>query len=293
MTGLRLGVIAFLDILGFKGIWTREQPRVVLEAMRRIKRRGRQLQGRDRSGSIVVADGFDHRVKCVSDTVIVVVAPRGRGCTERMMYRAMYSAAWIAGSIMNDALSGPVPLLFRGCLGVGLMKMAGDFLIGPAVDETASQFERADGPFFWLTPSALALSNEYADTFTERIEPALMTRYQVPLNSKHSEGVDTLVHSYFGVRCPPEYWSELEAQIAAAFGPRPLCEAVDRKYSNTVSFLRHIKMVARDTEYREPDLRMPYWDDLTSDQRLGVAYDGGVSVVKEFLRRTRTVKLFG
>lgn len=153
MIGLRLGVIAFLDVLGFKGIWNREQPRVVLDTMRRIKREGKTLQGGDHSGSLVRADGFDHRVKCVSDTVIIVVAPRGRRCTERMMYRAMYSATWIAGSIMAEALSGELPLLFRGCIGAGLMKMDGDFLIGPAVDETASQFELSDGPFFWLSDS--------------------------------------------------------------------------------------------------------------------------------------------
>ena len=152
MTGLKLGVVAFLDVLGFKGIWNREQPRVVLDKLREIKNRGRELQGSDHSGSIVSDDGFEHRVKCVSDMVIVVVAPRGRGCTDRMLYKAMFSATWITGLIMRRALEGDLPLLFRGCLGAGLMKMEGEFLIGPAVDQTASLFEKADLFSEWPPP---------------------------------------------------------------------------------------------------------------------------------------------
>src|SRR5262249_8223302 len=131
MRGLKLGAVAFLDVRGFKGIWSRAQPRAVLKKMRQIKNAGKSLQGSDHSGSIVVDDGFDHKVKCVSDTVIVVVTPRGRArdCTARMLYKAMFSTTWIAGWIMREALDGELPLLFRGCLGAGLMNVEGDFLM--------------------------------------------------------------------------------------------------------------------------------------------------------------------
>jgi hypothetical protein len=286
MTGLRLGVIAFLDVLGFKGIWSRENTRLVLDTMRRIKRRGRDLQGFDHGGSIVSDDGFDHRVKCISDTVIVVVAPRGRGCTDRMMYKAMFSATWIAASIMAEALDGDIPLLFRGCLGAGLMKMEGDFLIGPAIDETASLYEEADGPFLWMSPSALAVNDEYADTFSERIEPTLMIRYAVPL--KRGKRIETLVHSYFGVRRHAEYRYKIRAQIDKAFGPKPLPQQLHAKYSNTKAFLGRVETLAgADSERVRLKVRTPYWDDLTFSQRLQILKVGGMDAADKFPRRSK------
>ena len=109
MTGLKLGAVAFLDVLGFKGIWNREKPGAVLNKLHHIKNTATGLQGADHSGTLVCDDGFDHKVKCVSDTVIVTVVPRGRGYNERMLYKAVYSAAWIAGGDHARGFGGGQP----------------------------------------------------------------------------------------------------------------------------------------------------------------------------------------
>ena len=75
------------------------------------------------------------------------------------------------------------------------MRIDGNFLIGPAVDETASLFELADGPFFWMSPSALELSDEFAETFPDQIEPGLMIRYPVPLKLRAENASSFLLRS--------------------------------------------------------------------------------------------------
>src|SRR4051812_35566170 len=104
MTGLKRGAVAFLDVLGFKGIWARVPPPLVLKTLRRIKTVGKSIQTGDHNYWIVSDDGFKYTVKCVSDTVMIVVVPRGRHTTDRMLYKALVSATWIGISIIEEAL---------------------------------------------------------------------------------------------------------------------------------------------------------------------------------------------
>lgn len=283
MTGLKRGAVAFLDVLGFKGIWGRVPPVMVLKKLRRIKKEGKRIQTGDHKYWIVSDDGFKYSVKCVSDTVVVVVAPRGRDSTDRMLYKALVSATWIGISLIEEALEEELPLLLRGCVGAGLMKMEGDFLIGPAVDEAASLYETAEGPFFWMTPSALALDDEFAETFMDRIEPALMMRYAVPL--KNDKKIETLVHAYSGATCPIGTWAKTRLQIEKVFGEKPLRPDVAIKYANTTAFLESIDGYRRRVKPREMKLRKPYWEDLTLNQKLSVLKRGGIGEMDNYPRR--------
>jgi hypothetical protein len=58
----------------------------------------------------------------------------------------MLSATLIAGHIMYAALLSSPSLLLRGCMALGGMIERSDFHIGPAADEAAEGFEKADGP---------------------------------------------------------------------------------------------------------------------------------------------------
>jgi hypothetical protein len=122
MKRLDIGVVVILDALGFKGIWSREDAGRVLSRMKSLRRAALRLQGRDRSGVLVSDSGFRHRVRCMSDTIVVTVIVKGPRAPKRALYRAMLSASMIAGDIMLDALYGSPTLLFRGC-------MAGEMLI--------------------------------------------------------------------------------------------------------------------------------------------------------------------
>jgi hypothetical protein len=219
MKGLRLGAVVLLDALGFKGIWNRMNSNDVLRQLKRIKREGLNLQGNDHGGVLMRADAFDHRVRCISDTIIVVVTVRGsvsETFPERPVYGTMLAAVWIAASMIDFALRGFPPFLFRGCMAAGRVSIDGDFLIGPAIDEAAELYERSDGPFFWMAPSALRINDSYADTFVERIEGSLMIRYPVPMKNGVAE--QTLAHDHF-INGPTEDRAALtRVRMISAFG---------------------------------------------------------------------------
>src|SRR5437667_7979985 len=134
MRGMDLGVIVILDALGFKGIWAREDAGQVLGCLKSLRRTGLKLQGKNKAGVLLNDFGFRHRVRCMSDTIVITVIVKGPQARRRALYRAILSASMIAGSIMMEAFSKSPKILFRGCLATGFMKEEVDFLIGPAVD---------------------------------------------------------------------------------------------------------------------------------------------------------------
>jgi hypothetical protein len=195
----------------------------------------------------------------------------------------MLAAAWIATSMIDFALSGFPPFLFRGCMSAGRVSMDGDFLIGPAIDEAAELYEQSDGPFFWLAPSALRIHDRYADTFNDRMDPNMITRYPVPM--KNGTAVDTLTHTHFGLTRPPEGWALTRARIITAFGDTQGHPSVARKRDNVLALLDHIQqMAASPDRNRGFTLRLPYLEDLTHDQRMNILVHDGVEALKSFPR---------
>jgi hypothetical protein len=272
MTGMNLGVIVILDALGFKGIWAREDAREVLGRLKSLRRTGLKLQGKDKSGVLLNDYGFRHRVRCMSDTIVITVIVKGSQGRRRALYRAMLSASIIAGSIMMEACRKSPQILFRGCLATGFMKEDVDFLIGPAVDEAAERFEKAHGPFLWLAPSALEITQEYAETYMDRIEPNILVSYSVPLNDgSHvkTQAFNFLIHN------EPERRDETRHNLLAAFGSNLSSDAKIKK-QNITSFLNHIEHMAVTGSWMNEDfiLRLPEWTDLSTSQRLQIVAHG-------------------
>ncbi|MEP7364575.1 MAG: hypothetical protein ABI972_15065 [Acidobacteriota bacterium] len=193
----------------------------------------------------------------------------------------MLSTVLIVESIIDKALDEPAPLLYRGCLAVGSMKIDGDFLIGPAIDEAAEYFELSDGPFFWLAPSALAINHQYAATFIDRIEPTLMVPYEVPM--KDGTAKATLAGCHFGLTRPFDGWRRTKERIYSAFGGAELPGDIEQKRSNIMHFLQHVESIAgtdwcgSNIEYRKPS-----WEDLTASQRARIIREGGLAALKDF-----------
>lgn len=286
MKGLRLGAVVLLDALGFKGIWNRFEPKVVLDQLKKLKREGLRLVGDNRAGVLLLDETFEHSVRCISDTIIVAVTIRGSaspGYPDRLVHRAMLSAVLIASHLMDSALDGTPPLLFRGCVAAGRMNIDGDFMIGPAVDEAAGFFEQSDGPFFWMAPSALHIVDEYAETFFDRIEPIYMIRYPVPM--KNGTTMPTLVHHYFGLRrnLNHDKWVLKRRRLIQAFGTE-LRPDIVRKRHNAVAFLDHVSQIAATaspfTSMSFP--RNPYLEDLTHNQIISIVLKAGVDSLHSF-----------
>ena len=270
MKGLRLGAVVLLDALGFKGIWNRVNPRLVINQLKKLKREGLRLVGDNRSGVLLQDDTFEHSVRCISDSIIIAVTIRGSALPaypERPVHRAMLSAALIASHLTYSALDGTPPLLFRGCMAAGRMNIDGDFMIGPAIDEAAGLFEQSDGPFIWMAPSALHIVDEYAETFFHRIEPIYMIRYPVPM--KNGTTIRTLVHHYFGLGLTLNHdkWVLTRQKLIQAFGTE-LRRDIARKRHNAAAFLDYVSDIAANAGpiTSMSFTRKPYLEDLTHNQ---------------------------
>jgi hypothetical protein len=271
---MQIGAVVLIDALGFKGIWRRESPSAVLRRLKSLRQAALNLQGRDGTGVLLNDSGLRHRVRCMSDTIAITVVVKGPNAPRRGLYRAMLSATTLAGSIMRDALSAQPPLLFRGCVAAGEFLAESDFLIGPAIDEAAEGFEKADGPFLWLSKSALEVSRVYSETFLDRLEPTMFIPHNLPLNDGSS--VPTSVFTYFGLTQRREDRLIVRRQLLAAFGKGPLSKNVLRKKTNAARFLSKIDRLAVSGSWmKEPVVhRFPDWNDLTSSQKIRLTLAG-------------------
>jgi hypothetical protein len=274
MKNLNLGAIAILDALGFKGIWAREDANRVLERFKSFRRKGLRLQGKDHGGALVSDVGFRHRVRCMSDTIVITVIVKSPNAPRRGLYKAILSASLIAGHIVMEGIRGSPPVLFRGCIAAGEMKEESDFLIGPAVDEAAEWHEKADGPFIWLTRSSLEIKSQYEDTFGDRLEPGIMLPYSVPLND--GTKIDTLTFTYFNPGREAESRAETSRHILRAFGQAPLAREVKRKKRNTHLFLKSLERIVRSGTLAANNRtsRLPNWNDLSFDQKMSLLKHG-------------------
>lgn len=156
---MQSGALAFIDVLGFKGIWKRADPDALLDKLRRTLH--------DTRDSVddwnMLPAGLDRFVNVqaafLSDTVAMGVA------VTRVPEHAHYSAGALAlrtlllhvnELVRSFAVTEP-PLAVRGCITIGKFIIDDQFILGPAVDQAAAHEREAEGAFVWLDPACRRL----------------------------------------------------------------------------------------------------------------------------------------
>jgi hypothetical protein len=188
---MQWGSVAILDILGFKGIWKRVDPDLVLKQMNALKagfliltsrledlaslpmrladftvmNEDEQRQTREKYEAFIPT----YQIRMFSDSVIVAahLPPRPNsmnppGIPEYFAHQDEHFRQWyflrsviiLVTSLVTEAIRLPVPFLYRGCIACGEFKIDHDFLVGPAIDEAAELHEQAEASIVWLAPSA-------------------------------------------------------------------------------------------------------------------------------------------
>ena len=144
------GAIAFLDALGFKGIWRDKDPQQVLQKLRAI-------EGEAQRKLLPAAAETDLSLRFFSDTVIICAESSNvRLPPELAAYRCLLRVTAAAAQIASVAAAQPPPpLAFRGAISCGKFEVTEKFLIGPAVDEAAEAEKLAQGALVWFCPTAL------------------------------------------------------------------------------------------------------------------------------------------
>ncbi len=136
---LRDGVVAMIDALGFRGIWTRFEGTIMhtLEALHA------EADARAEDGGV--------RVNIFSDTILIASSPPPGDADLHASLRAVLR---VVEGLWHTAVMASPPLLFRGCISTGKILVSERSVVGEAVDEAAGLMEAADCALVWFAPGA-------------------------------------------------------------------------------------------------------------------------------------------
>ena len=155
---MQVGAVAFLDALGFKGIWRSADPAVVLEKLQALKERLEKARVRPDEPSD--ASGFRSWVLFLSDTLVIAsTANYFKPRPEDEMFPLWFVCLGAADAVAAAAENDPT-LVYRGSVAFGKFEIRQQFLIGPAIDEAAEAEKLADGALIWLCPSAIRIMEQ-------------------------------------------------------------------------------------------------------------------------------------
>jgi hypothetical protein len=153
---MNYGSVAFLDVLGFKGIWKRHSPSEILERLELLQVAFRQMLPRTIK---ILPDGYltiESKASFLSDTFIMgawrssYVHPEFAPLAD---LNCLLYVILAANTVQHVSVMKEPYFVYRGCITSGefMMSQLSDFVVGPAVDEAATNERLAQGPFIWLS----------------------------------------------------------------------------------------------------------------------------------------------
>ena len=235
--GLRFGAVAFLDALGFKGIWSRYAPRDVIHNLRGVTFGDPMYQDPPLD---LERCSLASSVVTLSDTIVVSAAVTAKFASIDVttdlecQVVALASVCSKAGTICSMILNSNTPLVYRAAVAVGEFVHDDRFLMGPAIDEAAEQEKHAAGGLVWLTASAAKVVYEARrEGLFGDLELFLVSDYPVPM--KDGDHLASVVNP---LRFDFNHDRFLE-RVEATF--TDCREDVQRKRTNTMAFLRHAR----------------------------------------------------
>jgi hypothetical protein len=218
------GAVTFLDVLGWKGIWTRDD-----EAIAKLK--GLIAAAREAVPRVLATGaehipelrGFDERriqIESISDTIVLFTAGVA-GAT-----------LWLHGAlcqiIICTSIDRKIPV--RGATSYGDYATDDRIMVGPGIDEAASWHESTDWIGVIQSPTAYLLYSHPAQL------PRVWVPYPPPLKTGR---VETYCVDW------SRHWREVlgreEAQLKDAFTQMgPLDTSIAGKYLNALTFYRKL-----------------------------------------------------
>jgi hypothetical protein len=169
---MEYGAVLLLDALGTKKVWERMSPEIFLGRLE-----GLFEEAKGRQDSLDNAQlNAKWREMMFSDTIILAAT-----ISPSLQFRN-WESFWVtccassaALTLVAEGIKARIPM--RGAIAVGEMMLSDHAIVGPAIDEVAEWYERADWIGAVLAPSAQKIVEEY---------------YRKPLkgNDKSEDGYD-------------------------------------------------------------------------------------------------------
>lgn len=156
------GVITFLDVLGWQGIYARNSNAIksLKSLIEEIKTKSKYERGFDNIF-------YDVEIKSISDTIVILTP-----CKERDAATAINIHGTLCQWIIPYSIKEEIPI--RGAISFGEFQNVDNIFLGKAVDEAAAWHEQADWIGVNLTPSA-----EYL--YDVEIKNNLWVKYSLPI----------------------------------------------------------------------------------------------------------------
>lgn len=240
---MQSGVIAIVDILGFKGMWRGPGAEAVLNALQDARARIEDL-----AHVCSLGDGGDLweqlaiETWLLSDSIMIIstvsdcqnASPVHPELEHMRRYMHLRQVVLMLTRFVTDAIQGTVPFRYRGCIAYGDFQKNDFAAVGPAVDEAGGLFEAAEGAFVFLAPSAVQAF---------RVRPGLMglwlppyfVKYTIPL--KAEQVLDTYALNLL-LLAEEQSQAEVKSTIVSQFEPAASVSAdIRKKRDNTQAFL--------------------------------------------------------
>lgn len=203
--GMKFGAVAFLDALGFKGLWQKylgknNDADPLVTKFRRIRELGVAQFRPSNPGDPAwwCLEEFwprsspEFQISFLSDSIIAACwfenNENAQGLTgerDRTGYKLATQLLWCLAfrlsRLIHDSICGEPRISYRGCISIGHFRIEDSWLaIGPAIDEAASLEREVDAGIVWLAPSA----RQYIEWEMKPLKPACLFEYEVPIKGR-------------------------------------------------------------------------------------------------------------
>jgi hypothetical protein len=196
------GAFVLMDCLGFRGIWKKIDPELLLKKLRGI---GRRIQPHIMNGIPfhLLRRDFIITASLLSDSVAISLRYEDfdRQGEREKNYEKNYLVWLICAStikVLDLYLKEEPNLILRGNITYGKHANEGNFIVGPAVDDAVGNMEKAQGAFVWLDPTAEKMYRHCIETTKKTIKILSRTHNDEELlhGSKQALAIPLLVNSY-------------------------------------------------------------------------------------------------
>lgn len=171
-----IGFVCILDVLGVKGIYKRMDPKAFINTMKEIERFITRLQQNN---------AISYETEFISDTMIFTSFPK-KQLTDRNNYieflRNMTLFAELISSVVAVGVTFKIP--FRGAMSCNKLIKDGHYIVGPAIDIAAMEYEKTDWIGVHSAPDLNLMIKENINVLMLEKDRFSFIEYDVPFKEK-------------------------------------------------------------------------------------------------------------
>lgn len=229
------GVIAILDMLGVKGIWTRMEPNEIIKKWSYLSE---ALEKNVNNFSKLCNVNGDQKIiynyQTFSDTILIY--------TESFSFQSLLNVACIIGDLFALAIENGI--LLRGAISAGDYYYSENMIIGPGIDDAAEWYETSNWAGIHFTPkTSFFIDHQLQDgnLGSDYIYTIIM-KYDVPLKKVGRMRVWTVSWPKIYLKLDEigklKDKEEFYLNIVDSFSKFNIGINEEKKYFHTISYLR-------------------------------------------------------